>query len=240
MNLLEVRTQFVKTSGRYDLVVDSVDYVDNGADFYITAGQKYLDQLITVPDSQANIFFAPIAGEYTITVDKSCRAIYEVWANDSESRWPLNKLELTEFKYQYNKPVSSITAGAPCDYTLMDMRSISPDAQSSLAEFLSKTAVEGSGFGYRGIVFGPQFDATYVIEVIGLFGQVILSSDSDSNFWSFNHPDLLLRAAFYKLEAHSRGTENAKNWLSAIRDDAQLIDFDIVDEESHSIDQMEG
>ena len=240
MNLLEIRTQFVKTSGRYDLVVDSVDYADNGADFYINAGQKFLDQLVTVPDSQANIFFAPIAGEYTITVDKSCRAIYEVWANDSESRWPLNKLELADFKYRYNKPVSSITSSAPCDYTFMDMRSISPDAQSSLAEFLSKTAVEGSGFGYRGIVFGPQFDTTYVIEVIGLFGQILLSSDEDSNFWSFKYPHLLIMAALYKLEVLSRGTENAKNWLSAIQADVQLIDFDVVNEESYDIDQMEG
>jgi len=239
MNLLEIRLDVMKKSGRYDLV-DQDTSADNGMDFYITAGQKYLDKLVTIPDSQANIFFAPVAGEYTITIDKSCRAIYEVWANDDEARWELNKLELSDFKYKYNEPVSAITPSSPCDYTFMNMRSISPDEQSSLAEFLSKTAVEGSGFGYRGIVFGPQFDATYVIEVIGLFGQIILSSDLDSNFWSFNYPHLLISAALLSLESFSRGTENAKNWISAIKNEVALIDFDVADEESYNVSQMKG
>jgi len=239
MNLLEIRLDVMKKSGRYDLV-DQDTSADNGMDFYITAGQKYLDKLVTIPDSQANIFFAPVAGEYTITIDKSCRAIYEVWANDDEARWELNKLELSDFKYKYNEPVSAITPSSPCDYTFMNMRSISPDEQSSLAEFLSKTAVEGSGFGYRGIVFGPQFDATYVIEVIGLFGQIILSSDLDSNFWSFNYPHLLISAALRAIEVFSRNTSGVADWSKAINSEITLIDFDIADEESYDISQMKG
>ena len=239
MNLLEIRLDVMKKSGRYDLV-DQDTSADNGMDFYITAGQKYLDKLVTIPDSQANIFFAPVAGEYTITIDKSCRAIYEVWANDDEARWELNKLELSDFKYKYNEPVSAITPSSPCDYTFMNMRSISPDEQSSLAEFLSKTAVEGSGFGYRGIVFGPQFDATYVIEVIGLFGQIILSSDLDSNFWSFNYPHLLISAALRAIEVFSRNTSGVADWSKAINSEITLIDFDIADEESYNISQMKG
>jgi hypothetical protein len=239
MNLLEIRTDLMNKSGRYDLV-DPVTFADNGMDFHINAGQKYLDKLVTIPDSLANIFFAPVVGEYSITIDKSCRTIYEVWANDSESRWPLNKQNLATFKSIYDKPVSSITAGPPCDYTFMDMRSISPDAQSSLAEFLSKTAVEGSGFGYRGVVFGPQFDVTYVIEVIGLFGQILLSSDSDSNFWSFNHPHLLIMAALRSIEEFNRNTEGMKDWSASIKTETILLDFDVAEEESYDADQMEG
>lgn len=239
MNLLEIRTDLAEKSGRYDLV-DLSTFADNGMDFHITAGQKYLDKLVTVPDSQANIFFSPVAGEYSITIDKSCRAIYEVWANDSESRWPLIKLALSDFKYRYDKPVSEIAAAAPVDYTLMDLRSISPDEQSSLAEFLSKTAVEGSGYGYRGIVFGPQFDATYTIEVIGLFGQILLSSDDDSNFWSFNYPHLLIMAALRSIEVFNRNTEGVKDWTASIRTETNELDFDVVDEESYGVTQMEG
>ena len=33
MNLLEIRTKWIDTSGRYDLVEDVTDYVDNGANF---------------------------------------------------------------------------------------------------------------------------------------------------------------------------------------------------------------
>jgi hypothetical protein len=239
MNLLEIRTMAAKKSGRHDLV-NPTDYSDNGMDFHITAGQKYLDKLVTIPDSQANIFFAPVAGEYSITIDKSCRAIYEVWANDDENRWPLIKQNLATFKYLYDQPVSSITAGAPCEYTLMDMRSISPDDQSSLAEFLSTTAAEGSGFGYRGIVFGPQFDATYVIEVTGLFSQILLSSDSDSNFWSFNYPHLLLMATLRSIDIFNHSAKSVRDWAASILIETQEFDFDVVEEESYDADQMEG
>jgi hypothetical protein len=239
MNLLEIRTEVTKKSGRYDLA-DPSTFADNGMDFHIKAGQLYLDKLVTIPDSLANIFFAPVAGEYSITIDKSCRAIYEVWANDDENRWQLNKQYLATFKYMYDQPVSSITAGAPCDYTLMDMRSISPDAQSSLAEFLSKTAVEGSSFGYRGIVFGPQFDATYVIEVIGLFGQILLTSDLDSNFWSFNYPHLLIMAALRSIETFNRNTEGVNDWSKSIISETNELDLDVAEEESYGVDQMEG
>ena len=239
MNLLEIRTDLTTKSGRYDLVNAST-FADNGMDFHINAGQKFLDKLVTVPDSQANIFFAPVAGEYSITVDKSCRAIYEVWANDDESRWPLNKLSLGDFKYTYYEPVTAITAGSPCDYTFMDMRSISPAEQSSLAEFLSKPAVEGSGFGYRGIVFGPQLDATYVIEVIGLFSQIVLTSDSDSNFWSFNYPHLLIMAALRSIEVFNRNTEGVNDWTKSIISETTELDFDVAEEDSYDIDQIEG
>ena len=33
MNLLQLRTQFINDSGRFDLVVDTTDYVDNGANY---------------------------------------------------------------------------------------------------------------------------------------------------------------------------------------------------------------
>ena len=239
MNLIEVRTDLTKKSGRYDLV-DPSTYADNGMDFHINAGQKYLDKLVTVPDSLANIFFSPAAGEYYITIDHTCRAIYEVWANDDEVRWPVNKLELKEFKETYNTPVSTITSGYPVDYTLMDMRSISPDAQSTLAEYISKPAVEGSGYGYRGIIFGPQFDATYVIEVVGLFSQVKLTSDSDSNFWSSEYPHLLIMAALRSIEVFNRNTEGIKDWTMAIQSETIMLDYDVAEEDSYGVDQLEG
>ena len=46
MNLLELRTAFVQRNGRFDLVDDTTDYADNGADFFIQSGQRLLDILV--------------------------------------------------------------------------------------------------------------------------------------------------------------------------------------------------
>ena len=44
MNLLEIRTKFRSISGRYDLV--NSDYSDNGANFFIEEGRKWLDSKV--------------------------------------------------------------------------------------------------------------------------------------------------------------------------------------------------
>ncbi|MCP4392858.1 MAG: hypothetical protein GY804_01090 [Alphaproteobacteria bacterium] len=46
MNLLEIRTKFIDQSGRFNLVVDTINYADNGANFFIQAGQRYLDSVL--------------------------------------------------------------------------------------------------------------------------------------------------------------------------------------------------
>ena len=239
MNLLEVRTAAAEVSGRYDLVTPST-FANNGMDFHILSGQKYLDRLITIPDSKANIFFAPVAGEYSITIPSSCRVLQEVWASNDEARYMLTKLDPADFKAKYLYPVASITAEAPIEYAFIDSRSLSADYQDLLAEYLDKPAVDGSGYGYRGIVFGPQFDAQYVIEVIGLFHQVELQADADTNYWSYAAPNLLLMATMRSIEIFNRNTEGVNDWTASIKTELIDMDYDVAEEESYGVDQLEG
>ena len=239
MNLLEVRTKAAEMSGRYDLVNPNT-FANNGMDFHIFSGQKYLDRLITLPDSTANLFYAPAAGEYSITIPSSCRVLQEVWASNAEARYLLNKLEPSAFKEKYLYPVSATTAEAPVDYAFIDSRSLAATYQNLFAEYLHKPAVDGSGYGYRGIVFGPQFDAQYVIEVIGLFHQAELQADADTNYWSYKEPNLLLMATLRSIEIFNRNTEGTNDWENAIMKELTKMDHDIVEEESYGIDQMEG
>lgn len=60
MTLKELRQKFVEITGRYDLVEDDVDFVDNGADFYITQANKelYKDQDI-LPNEMEVSFSLP-------------------------------------------------------------------------------------------------------------------------------------------------------------------------------------
>lgn len=68
MNLLEIRTKFVEITGRYDLVIDDTSFVDNGANFYITEGNKelYRDQDI-LPNNMEAWFTVP-AGSIVLPI----------------------------------------------------------------------------------------------------------------------------------------------------------------------------
>ena len=243
MTLLSVRTQVAKVSGRYDLVTDAPndDYSDNGMDYYINAGMRMLDKMVDIPESQAKLYYALAAGEYSLTFQFHCRYIEEVWINGAEERWQLIKVELNELKQYYDQPASSTTQGEPGWYALAELRALETTAQSTLATFINKTWTEtDEKYDYRGIIIVPPADGSYVVEISGKFKQATLSADGDENFWTQEEPDLLARAALYKLEAFSRGTENAKNWLSAIVDDVRLLDMDVAAEESYGINQMRG
>ncbi|MCK4818948.1 hypothetical protein KA005_24455, partial [bacterium] len=163
MNLLAIRKQFVKLSGRYDLVVDAVDYADNGADFYINDGMNMLDKLVDLPESKAKLYFDLSSGEYSVTFQNSCRVIEEVWVNDSESRYQLIKVSLNELKSFYPEPASVTSTGKPSAFAIAELRALKTTTRDSLGTFINKTWDEDStNYDYRGIVIVPPADGSYV------------------------------------------------------------------------------
>ena len=241
MNLLEIRKKFVAFSGRYDLIVDTVTWADNGADYYINNGMQMLGKLCNGYSEKAKLYFPVSVGDYSITFQHKCRFITEVWINNNEYRGQLIKCTLNDFKTYWNELASSTINGVPKYFALAELRALETTDRDSLGVFLNKTWEEDdTKYDYRGILFANPADTNYIIEVSGMFKNVELVNDADENFWTIEEYDLLIRAALYKLEVVSRGTENAKNWLSALRDDIKEINFDLVEEESYGITQIEG
>ena len=64
MSLLDVRKQFIATSGRLNLVVDTVDYIDDGANYYIQNGQKWLERQIEFLPQKGKVFRKLESGKY--------------------------------------------------------------------------------------------------------------------------------------------------------------------------------
>jgi len=83
MTLLEIRTQFIKLSGRADLVVDETDYINAGANFFIQSGQRHLQSLILTTKSEARILrrLATNANRISFT---DCQSIFDVWIRARE------------------------------------------------------------------------------------------------------------------------------------------------------------
>jgi len=237
MNLLSLRTALVDRTGRFDLVVDTTSYVDNGADFFINAGSRLLDRLYKHPKEVNKIFAEIAAGEWSVTF-ANCRAVKSVWAGDATERNILEKVGRDDLMISYNVPIASIDRGTPLYYCPAYIRSTDSTDADALATYAD--LVNANYHEYNSVILMPPADAAYVIEVQGLFYSDVLSINSDENYWSVVHPDVLIMAAMYKIEVFYRNTEGAKDWMSAIELEARTIDMDIVEEEITDVSQMEG
>lgn len=240
MDLLAIRTQVAKKSGRYDLVNPST-FADNGMNFHIEAGQKYLDKLVEVPESYAQIFESLASGEYSLTFQHHCRSIETVFVNNDTDRYQLTKVSLNALKNYYSQTIATIGQDAPCVYALANLRALETTAKTSLGTFANLTWSESdTNYGYRGIIIMPPADENYVVEVSGKFLQKILTNDTDENYWTIEYPHLLIMAALRSIEVFNRNTAGVEDWSRAIMTETNMLDLDVAEEDSAGVNQFEG
>lgn len=237
MNLVELREQFVKISGRYDLIVDTTDWADNGADFYIQAGQNYLDRIRDTPKSYNSIFTELAAGEWYVTFAR-CRSIREVWINNTEGRSQLDKRSMNWLYGKYTALVNTTDQGTPLYYCPAKLRSTDHTDREALGVFFNY--VEDASDSLRGILIFAPADEAIVVEVQGLFYSDELLIDISESYWTLNWPETLIKASMYQLATFLRDHRDAKDWQTAIYSDLEGLDKDMVDESIASITQIGG
>jgi len=250
MNLLDIRKQFVKISGRYDLVVDTEDYEDNGADFYITEGQKSLERRINFNPAVGKLFMDITAGGYKVNF-QNCRAIQEVWILSEESRtelillddYALRGIHQKFVENMYTTPLSSMERGRPLYYYPTNFRRV-PDSGtfagdsavlSSYLDTITPTDSTASG-----LILLPSPDSGYSIEIKGLFYNPVLAADEDTNCWTVSYSSLLVMAALRHLEIMFRGSKAASAWESLIEAEILNLEKDAIEQEISQIDTLEG
>lgn len=237
MTLVAIREQFVKLSGRYDLVVDTTDWADNGADFFIQAGQDYLDRYYLTPKAHNSIFEELAAGGWYVTFSK-CRAIKEVWINNAEGRSKLTKKDLSWLYQEYSALISETDQGTPLYYCPARLRSTDATDRTSLGTFFNYVADDSDALS--GILIFVPPDEAIVVEIQGLFYSDVLTIDASESYWSENWPAILIKAALYQVEVFNRNTEGMKDWKFAIEDEFIGLDRDNIEEEVAEINQIEG
>jgi hypothetical protein len=251
MNFGEIRTKFIDLSGRFDLAgsMASTPYTDGGSDFFIGAGQRYLDNHQMQPKSLLRFQEDIALNGYTVEF-KDALAIKEVWYTKSDSRKALTKVSLGWMKENYSYPYSAIASGTPKYYTVniiglagqQDALTTSNYGDTFTEEYQD---VHFSGEAssthqyYRGILIMPPVDTAGTITVLGHFKSKELSANGDTNFWTVNYPELLIQAANYSLESFYRNTEGAKDWKNIIDETLVGIDYNLVEEEISGVNRME-
>lgn len=239
MNLLQVRTKFRELSGRFDLV--NADYTDNGADFFINSGMKYLDRLTETQKSWATFPYLLSVGGYLVKFPY-CRSVKEVWVATTVAQWQLEKKRLQDIQADYGQGlVSSLTNGVPLYYSPCVSRYIPEDASAAaLAVFAPYIEIPTGITGdMNALLINIPTDTAMTVSVKGLFYSMELVEDVDSNYWSEVHPLLLYMATMRAIEVTNRSTQGVNDWTKAISAEVIQLGMDLVDEIISEQDAME-
>ena len=239
MDLSEIRAAFITRSGRNDLVTG--DNVDNGANFYVNAGQNFLDRLATTPNTVAKYYASISAGAWYKTFER-CRSIDSVFMADDEDRWRLDKKDLSWILIEYGGPIADLDSGDPKYYCPALLR-VTPEESDviTMSKVIDETVQIDSTehYTYNGIIFMPPADESLILEIHGAFYSHKLTDNGDESYWSVNFPEILLMGALYELEISYRNTEGAKDWLAAITLEIAGIEFDLVQDDVAGVNQIE-
>lgn len=212
MNLRQIRDEFVRRSGRYDLITE--DGNDAGANFFIQSGSRFLDRRANLNSVRkgATVELCGKDGKLHVA---DCWLVHKVEYQYGHGWYPLCK---SHHAGGFVRLV--LSAGVPAFYMEKTERYI-PDPKTMTA---FATDVPASAFDQQDLachhvmleVF-PHPSKAIPIRVTGCFYSEPLLDDSSSNVWSERYPDTLIKAALYQLEIFYRNTEGAQDWLSSIQ-----------------------
>lgn len=240
MNLKEIRKQLVTLSGRFDLWND--DGSDNGADFFIRAGQRYAENLMHF--DKAESFLEIAVQDKNVLLLPRARAIKKItmrMENGTESELPrCSYIQARKFLASQNE-----LNDRPSHYFVLRSRGNDEETPQWITkvENISEADVVNTGFlNASGIVLVPAFSASseFIVHIQGVFREPFLAEETDENYWTLEWPQLLLYAALREIEVTYRNTQGIRDWDTAIAALTITLEHDHVLDESHDVDQMLG
>lgn len=239
MDLVSARTKFVELSGRYDLA--NADWTDNGADYYLKAGMKFLDRRAEFDKDVGKLFAQMAVGEYFKAYD-SYRTQELVWFATAAGRYQLEYLSPGEMQVKYGtKPYADVTNGTPKYFTFAILRTL-PDgtALDIIGNYGSEHLVDGTHLSQAGILIMAPTDTAGMLEIWGKFETPFPSAEDGTNYWLDHFDYLAVNAALYQLEVSYRNTQGQKDWLAAIDLELEGLGKDVVEDDANRAPEMEG
>jgi hypothetical protein len=228
-DLLEIRQQFIRLSGRYDLANTSVEQfdTDNGANWFINAGVRWLDlhqeHLISMQEHQLAIS----AGDWQIDMQQ-LRVPKSVYFLDSDSEMNLLTERTMEWVLQNYAELGNTTNGTPKYWA------------SYIAHRSPQQKANGLPSNTKRVVILPPTDTSITVSVFGRFHQAKLTANADDNFWVTEYPEVLVLASLLSLEGFYRNTQGVQDYRNMIEDILTGIDRDTAEADDETSSKMEG
>ena len=238
MNLLELRKLFRQLSGRFDLVNE--DGSDNGANFFINEGRKFLDRLDETKDSESTHFATIPLGHFSLSFPY-CRAVRNIWVATTSARWFLKRKHLKDLIATYLTTLpSSLSVGtplywAPC-VTRLPTNELTVANVDAIVGYMDVPS--GSTPDFNAIILDVPTEQSLTVGITGLFYSNELVEDTDTNYWSSSHPFLLYMSAMRALEINNRNTQGVNDWTNAILAEVRQLGFDYVESEIAEVNQI--
>jgi len=254
LQLSEIRQQFATLSGRHDLVADfsGDDFDDNGADWFLDCGQRWLDRKATHKKMYSWYKEDITAGDYKLNF-RYCTAVKEVWVMGADTdRAQLSKKDYNWMRSEYAEGASNEDQGVPKYYSPIVLN-LGPDqialTSSDYTDEFTYDADEilfsdtADHILYHGILFMPPSDRTLTVSVLGRFWSPPLypsKADTLKTYWTVHHPDILILAALYSLEGFYRNREGQRDYREQLVEALVDIDAGEAEEEVQDASSMEG
>lgn len=239
--LLDARTEFVKASRRYDLVVDATTYTDNGADRYINNGIRILDRKIDHPKQFRSTFFQMAVGDNSV-IPEYLMHPRNIWISDSGGRVNIinNRMSIDGYRKQYSKAVADQDSGTPIDWALYSAGLAPSQIGDTSSDFTTagylgvenvhfQDAAIGPDWNFNTILLGPKADAVYTVEIDGKYYSRPLTDNSDQNYWTVQHPELVVQAAIWILERNNRNAAGMRAAMEGINEEINTLDNEVVE-----------
>lgn len=238
--LIQMRRRFVELSGHYELVLDAEqnDWGDNGADDYIRAAQRRLDDEFTYHKSDAFLYHKLTAGQSVVTFNWA-RLIKQVWiADGTGKRTELFRLTARQMREEFNDTtLAAISQDTPRYWAPI----VSMLAPSQIGE-TSGTFASAGFVDYDQVVFTEAYFSKSIavmppptgattVQVLASWYSPTLSDDSDVCFWS-QFPELLIRGARAELEMDlHRNTTGYRGFLEGLMPRLSRLEDNLLEEE---------
>lgn len=227
MQLSDFRTQFLEMSGRMDLdsAHSNTNLYKKKADFYIHMGAKYLDENFSIIKPRVRYVIDLSAGKHLLIIPRALvikcvvaiaglKELYYLEYGTEVPKQVFGQENSGIPKYWYiGAPMPGPTQHALTSSNYTD------DATYIMGDqWWSGQTMPGLVGRYEAtsLVISPNTDRLYSIGVEGDFYSRRLFEDTDINFWSQVHTDLLLYASLMKLESFYRNTAGMADWLNAL------------------------